>query len=163
MGSTTVLDAMKLPELKKRVKRTWDILQTGFTVQSGQFEQEVRAFGDRRYKKTWVAALCRFEAMFAIESCLDSWMLLTNTFAFRPERWDYEYRHQIFDEFLMYPEALEAIKTGLEDLFSKDLSNTEREQADGFFRLLEEREGSNRTIGFPARPIRELAGISTAA
>ncbi len=163
MSNTTASSMMKLPELKKRVKRTWDMLHTGFAIQPGQFDQDVKAFGDRRFKKTWVAALCRFEAMFAIESCLDSWMLLTNTFAFRPERWDYEYRHQIFDEFLMYPEAVEAIKTGLEDLFSKDFSNQEREQADGFFRLLEERERSDRTIGFSARPIGELAEAGAAA
>lgn len=153
---------MKLPEVKKRVKRTWDILHTGFTVQPGQFEQDVKAFGDRRYKKTWVAAMCRYEAMFAIESCLDSWMLLTSTFAFQPERWDYEYRHQIFDEFLMYPEALEAIKTGLEDLFGKDCDHQERKEVDGFFKLLEERTGENRAIGFPIEAIREIGGTIAA-
>ena len=162
MSNTTASSMMKLPELKKRVKRTWDILHTGFTVQPGQFEQEVKAFGDRRYKKTWVAAMCRYEAMFAIESCLDSWMLLTNTFAFKPERWDYEYRHQIFDEFLMYPEALEAIKTGLEDLFSKDFSNQQREQADVFFRLLEERTGENRAIGSTVENIRTIEVLRAA-
>ena len=153
---------MKLPEVKKRVKRTWDLLHTGFTIQPGQFEQDIKAFGDRRYKKTWVAAMCRYEAMFAIESCLDSWMLLTSTFAFQPERWDYEYRHQIFDEFLMYPEALEAIKTGLEDLFSKDCGHQERKEADGFFRLLEEREGEDRAIGFPVEAIRSIEGTIAA-
>ena len=162
MSNTNASSMMKLPEVKKRVKRTWDILHTGFTVQPGQFEQDVKAFGDRRYKKTWVAAMCRYEAMFAIESCLDSWMLLTNTFAFKPERWDYEYRHQIFDEFLMYPEALEAIKTGLEDLFSKNFSNQQRDQADGFFRLLEERTGENRAIGSAVKNIRAIEVLRAA-
>ncbi|MEM9808761.1 MAG: hypothetical protein AAF959_26185 [Cyanobacteria bacterium P01_D01_bin.56] len=147
MSSTTAATAMKLPDIKKRVRRTWGILHTGFAVQPGQFEQDIKAFGDRRYKKTWIAAMCRYEAAFALESCLDSWMLLTNTFAFQPKRWDYDYRHQIFDEFLMYPEALEAIKTGFEQLFSKDFDQQERAEADGFFRLLEEREGDNRIIG----------------
>ena len=156
---------MKLLELKKRVRRTWTILNkwNGVVLQPENFDKEMKTFGDRRYKKTWIKALCKFEAMFAIEGCLDSWMLLTSTFDFRPDRWDYEYRHQIFDEFLLYPEAVEMIKTGLEDLFTKDVEVQEREKADGFFRLLEEREGSDRAIGFTAGLTQSVAGVGTAA
>ncbi len=165
MGNAKLLVAMKLPELKKRVRRTWDILNRchGIVLQPENFNKEMATFGDRRYKKTWVKALCKFEAMFAYKSCLDSWMLLTNTFAFRPDRWDYEYRHQIFEEFLMYPDALELIKSGLEDLFDKDFDIKEREKADDFFGLLEEREGEAGALRFSARLVGQLEGAIAAA
>mgnify|MGYP001794700515 CR=1 FL=1 len=165
MSNTTASITMKLPELKERVGYAWDILNKwdGVVLQPENFAKEIKAFGDRRYKKTWVKALCKFEAMLAYAGCLDSWMLLTSTFAFRPERWDYEYRHQIFDEFLMYPEAVEIIKTGLEDIFHKDFDVQERDKADGFLRLLEEREGAAGTLGFSARSTEQFAGARTAA
>ncbi len=156
---------MKLPELKKKVRYIWDSLNKwhGVVLQPENFDKEMKTFGDRRYKETWVKALCKFKAMLAIEGCLDSWMLLTSTFDFQPDHWDYEYRHRIFDEFLMYPEALEIIKTGLEDIFHKDFDVQEREKADGFFRLLEEREGSAGTLGFSARFAGQFAGATAAA
>lgn len=165
MSNTTASITMKLPELKKRVRRTWNILNewNGVVLLPEQFDQEMKTFGDRRYKKTWIKALCKFQAMFAYAGCLDSWMLLTKTFAFRPERWDYEYRHQIFDEFLMYPEAVEIIKTGLEDIFNKDFDVQERAGADGFFRLLEEREGADRTIGVTTGLVGAIPEASAAA
>ncbi|MBT9317731.1 hypothetical protein [Leptothoe spongobia] len=165
MSNTTASSVMKLPELKEKVRYTWDILNEwdGAILQPENFAKEMKTFGDRRYKKTWVNALCKFEAMLAYASCLDSWMLLTSTFAFRPERWDYEYRHQIFNEFLMYPKAVEIIKTGLEDIFHKDFDVQEREKADEFFRLLEEREGSAGAIGFSTRFTEQFAGSRTAA
>lgn len=166
MSNAKPLDVMKLPELKKRVRYTWSILNSwtdGMVLQPENFDKEMKAFGDRRYKKTWIKALCKFEAMFAYESCLDSWSLLTVSFAFRPERWDYEYRHQIFEEFLLYPDALELIKSGLEDLFDKDFDVKERNKADDFFGLLEEREGGHRAIGITAGLAREFPRVSAAA
>ena len=156
---------MKLPEIKKKVRNIWNTLNEwdGVVLQPEQFDREMRTFGDRRYKETWVKALCKFKAMLAIEGCLDSWMLLTSTFDFQPDHWDYEYRHRIFDEFLMYPEAVEIIKTGLEDIFNKDFDVQEREKADGFFKLLGEREGAARTIGFPTRFTGQIPEVSTAA
>ena len=163
--SNTNISTMKLPEIKKRVRDIWNTLNEwdGVVLQPEQFNQEMKAFGDRRYKETWVKALCRFKAMLAIEGCLDSWALLTITFDFQPNDWDYEYRHRIFDEFLMYPEAVEIIKTGLEDIFHKDFDVQEREKADGFFRLLEEREGAARTIGLPTEFAGQFAGATIAA
>ncbi|MEM9809366.1 MAG: hypothetical protein AAF959_29300 [Cyanobacteria bacterium P01_D01_bin.56] len=156
---------MKLPEIKKKVRNIWNTLNEwdGVVLQPEQFDREIKTFGDRRYKETWVNALCRYKAMLAIEGCLDSWMLLTSTFDFQPDHWDYEYRHRIFDEFLMYPEAVEIIKTGLEDIFNKDFDVQEREKADGFFKLLGEREGSAGTIGFPTRFTGQIPEVSTAA
>ena len=156
---------MKLPEIKKKVRSIWNTLNEwdGAVLQPEQFDREMKTFGDRRYKETWVKALCRYKAMLAIEGCLDSWVLLTSTFDFQPDHWDYEYRHRIFDEFLMYPEAVEIIKTGLEDIFHKDFDTQEREKADGFFKLLGEREGSARTLGFSTGLAGAIPGVSTAA
>ena len=90
---------MKLPEIKKKVRNIWNTLNEwdGVVLQPEQFDREIKTFGDRRYKETWVNALCRYKAMLAIEGCLDSWMLLTSTFDFQPDHWDYEYRHRIFE------------------------------------------------------------------
>jgi hypothetical protein len=160
---------MKLPELKKRVRSVWESLNTwkdGVVVQPENFDKEVKSFGDRRYKKTWIKALCRFEAMLSYKSCLDSWALITISFNFTPDRWDYEYRHQILDEFLMYPDGLEIIRDGLEQIFSaseSDFSPQEREDAHGFFRLLEERGGESGRVGLPDGFTRALAGAGTAA
>lgn len=140
---------MKLPELKKKVWALWTKLNSWkgeLTSSPESFVAEMKRIGDRRYKQTWITALCRFEAMLSYEACLDSWALLTISFNFTPDRWDYEYRHQILDEFLMYPDGLEIIRTGLEQLYSNDYAE-ERENADGFFRLVAEREGRDRRIG----------------
>lgn len=157
---------MKLPELKRRVRRSWESLNTwkgSVVAQPGDFEKEIKRFGDRRYKKTWVQALCRFEAMLSYKSCLDSWALLTISFNFTPDRWDYEYRHQILEEFLAYPDGLEIIRDGLEHLFSADFTPREREEANGFFRLVEEREGERGRIGLPVGHVGTITGTSTAA
>ena len=166
MGNAKPLDAMKLPELKRRTRRTWDTLNAwkdGVVLQPENFDKEVAAFGDRRRKDTWIKALCRFQAMLAYESCVDSWALLTITFNFSPDRWDYEYRHQILDEFLMYPKALEIIKTGLESLFSDDFSSQDREEANGFLELVAEREGTNRGLGNADGLVGAIPGIGSAA
>ncbi len=59
MSNTAASLTMKLLELKKRVRRTWNILHDwgGVVLQPEQFDQEMKTFGDRRYKKTWVKAL----------------------------------------------------------------------------------------------------------
>ncbi|MEO0759710.1 MAG: hypothetical protein AAFY78_22875 [Cyanobacteria bacterium J06648_16] len=157
---------MKLPELKERTRYVWEILHSwkGEPVEStDQFVQEIRSFGDRRFKRTWIKALCRFKAMLAYESCLDAWALLAISFNFSPDRWDYELRHQILDEFLMYPDSLEIIKAGLEDLFSDDFTPQEREQINGFYSMVEERERVHRGLGLTARLAQSVAGISAAA
>lgn len=166
MGNAKPWIAMKLPELKQRTKRAWEAVNTwkgGVVIQPENFDKEMRSLGDRRRKDTWVKGLCKFKAMLAYKSCLDAWALLTITFNFRPDRWDYEYRHQILDEFLMYPDGLEIIKSGLEDLYSQDFSPKEREEANAFFRLLAEREGESRRIGFSIGSDRTLAGLGAAA
>lgn len=157
---------MKLPELKQRVWRLWVQLNSWkgeLTSSPDSFVAEMKSFGDRRRKQTWANALCRFEAALSYKGCLDSWALLTISFNFTPDRWDYEFRHQILDEFLAYPDGLEIIRDGLEQLYSDDFVE-EREKADGFFGLVAEREGRDRGIGLPARPARTvITGASPTA
>ncbi|MEM9008976.1 MAG: hypothetical protein AAGE59_36390 [Cyanobacteria bacterium P01_F01_bin.86] len=157
---------MKLPELKRRVKKLWESLNTykdGVVLTAESFDVVTKRFGDRRYKKTWIKALARFEAAFTYETCMESWTLIAITLNFKPGTAVYEYRHEILDEFLTYPDALDLIKHGLEQLFSSDFSPREREDANGFFRLLEEREGEHRGIGIPARHPWTIQGASAAA
>lgn len=132
-------------------------------MQPERFDEEMKGFGDRRCKVTWIKALARFEAMLTYKSCLDSWALITISFNFTPDRWDYEYRNEILDEFLMYADGLEIIRDGLEHLFSEDFSAQEREEANGFFRLVAERERNHRGIGLTDGPIGAIAGTYTAA
>lgn len=157
---------MKLLELKEQVRESWEDLNTwkgDMIAQPEDFAREVKGFGDRRYKKTWIQALCRFEAALLYKSCLDSWALITISLNFTPDRWDYEYRHQILDEFLMYPDGLEIIRNGLEQLYSADFNTQDREDANGFFRLVAERERVAGGIGLPIGSAGAVAGTLAAA
>lgn len=157
---------MKLQELKRRVKQSWttlNIWKDGVVLQPENFDKDTKRFGDRRYKKTWAKALAYFEAVNAYEGCLDAYMLILHDFNFTADRWDYEYRHEILDAFLMYPDGLEIIKQGLEQLFSADFAPNERDEAHGFFEMVEEREGERRTIGVPDGPAWRLPATATAA
>jgi hypothetical protein len=158
--------AMKLPELKKRVWQTWVILNSWkgeLTSPPESYVSEIKSLGDRRFIATWIKALARLEAMFTYESCLDGWALIAISFNFTPSHSNYEYRHEILDEFLMYPDGLEMIRAGLEQLFSSDFSPQEREDANGFFKLLEERDGVPERISFAIGSERALAEASAAA
>lgn len=156
---------MKLTELKQHVWDAWEFLNEwkGQVLQPENFVAEVKRFGDRRYKRTWVKALAHFEAVNAHQNCLDAYMLILNDFNFTPDRWDYEYRHEILDAFLMYPDSLDLIKTGLEQLLSSDFTPTEQAEAHGFFELVEERGGEPGRIGLPIGSDRRLPAASPAA
>lgn len=131
---------MHLHKLKQRVYEAWErhywFKRT--IVQPEHFKPEIRSFGDLRRKATWEKALVRFEALNAKIGLLDAYNLILLSFNFKPDDWDYEYRHQIFDEFLMLPDALDLIKTALEQLFSSDFTPQDREEANGFFDLVKE-------------------------
>lgn len=157
---------MKLPELKKRVWRVWTRLHSWhgeLTSPPERYVVDVKSFGDRRYKQTWAKALARFEAMRTYETCVDGCALITISFNFTSAHRNYEFRHEILDEFLMYPDGLDMIRDGLEQLFSSDSSPQERDDAHGFYSLVEERERQHRGIGIPTRPAQPIAGASTAA
>ena len=154
---------MKLADLKEEVRRIWEYVEdggAGIIVQPENFLPEVRRYGDLRKKATWIQALANFEAIFYHRSCLDAWSLITNSFNFTPDRPDYEYRHEILDAFLQFPNGLDLIKLGLEQLYGPDFTPQEREQkSHAFFGLVKERV--ERGAGLPAElagPIPALAG-----
>ena len=158
---------MKLQELKRRTRQVWEALNTwkgGGVLQPENFDKEVKDIGDRRYKKTWIKALARFKAAQLHRSCLDAWTLITISFNYHPDRWDYEYRYEIVDEFLLYPEGMELIKAGLEQIFTTDgFTHKEREDTHGFLKLLEGREAQHRGLSIPVGPQRAIAGTHAAA
>lgn len=136
---------MKLKQLKRKVYKSWEFLSNyrDCLIQPENFKPEVKQFGDLRFKATWVKALARFEALNASHDCLDACSLIMLTLNFTPDRWDYEYRHLIFEEFLSIPGAIELIRLGMEQLFSNNFSQQEREQSCGFFELVEEQQRRN--------------------
>jgi hypothetical protein len=148
---------MKLDELKEKVLEAWEFL-TEFKsqiAQPGNFKPEVKQFGDLRQKATWIKALARFEAINAHHSCLDASSLLLHGFNFTPDRWDYEYRHEILDEFLMFPDALDILRRGLEQIYHAPYNASDRSEAHGFFELVEEqRTREGRAIGAVAQLLR---------
>jgi len=131
---------MKLPELKQKVYQSWLSLASfkGQVLNPDAFKPEVRKFGDLRRKATWVNALARFEATFAHRSCLDASSLVLYSFNFTSDRWDYEYRNQIFEEFLLYGDSLDLIKLGLEQIYQHPYTEDDRREAHGFFELVAE-------------------------
>ncbi|MEB3355957.1 MAG: hypothetical protein VKK04_04470 [Synechococcales bacterium] len=155
-----------MQDLKQATYRAWESVSryNRAVVQPENFQREVKArFGDRRCKATWVKALAYFEAQASYDACLDAYMLVLHTFNFTPERWDYEYRHEILDAFLMMPEGLELIRAGLEQLFSSDFTQEERAEANGFFELVEERGGESGRERLPVGLDRRINAAHTAA
>lgn len=153
---------MKLPQLKEKVYEAWEFLNgyRGCLVLPENFKPEVRReFGDLRQKETWIQALARFEALNAFHDCLDAHHLVSHTLNFTPDRWDYTFRHHIFDEFLMIPGSLDLLKLGLEQLLSTSFTDTEREEAHGFFELVSGQQGRLR---LPNDTIRRLPATHAA-
>ncbi|NEQ34199.1 MAG: hypothetical protein F6K04_24965 [Leptolyngbya sp. SIO4C5] len=135
---------MKLKELKEKVFEEWQdyCWFKQVVCQTEAFKPEIKhRFGDMRRKATWEKALCYFKALNAQIGLLDAHSLILHTFNFTPDRWDYEYRYQILEEFISLPDGLDLIKLGLEQLFSRDFTSEERGQADGFYRLVKESTG----------------------
>jgi len=151
---------MKLALLKQQVQEAWNQLNSfnGVVLLPDQFQQELKQFGDARFTQTWVRALARYEAINVYKSCLDAHGLIRYDFNFTPDRWDYEFRYEILDEFLTMPDGLDLIRLGLEQLFSTPFTHTEREEADGFFKLV---EGQCTRAGLTTGLVRELTGLSS--
>lgn len=129
---------MKLPELKHRTYEMWlDMNHSEDAIATNAFKDEVRkSFGDLRRKDTWVRALAMFQARFHYNACLDAWSLITHSFNFDSNRWDYEIRHEFFEAFLQLPEGLELLKMGLEQLFT--YFTAEEQECNGFLELVSE-------------------------
>ena len=155
---------MKLAKLKKQTWQQWVKINSwgeSLTTPADRYVEEIKQFGDLRYKATWIKALARYEAKWIYDNCLDSWSLPLITLNFTPQHQNYDIRHEIFGEFLMYSDGLELIKDGLEDLFSQDFTQTQRKKAHGFFELVAEREreyrGFTGTIGLDDRVLTGIA------
>ena len=58
---------------------------------------------------------------------MDAYTLIIQHFNFTEDNWEYEFRYQILDEFLCLPGALEALRTGFEQLFGSDSDFTKQE------------------------------------
>ncbi|NJN62583.1 MAG: hypothetical protein HC795_14640 [Coleofasciculaceae cyanobacterium RL_1_1] len=140
---------MKLQDLKSRVREAWEFLSSyrNCVVLREQFKAQIRQeFGDLRYKRTWEQALARYEALNIFHDCLDASYLVLHALNFVPERWDYEYRHQIFNEFLTISGSLELLKLALEQVLSNSFSTIEWSQAGGFYNLVAEQAGREQRL-----------------
>lgn len=145
---------MRISELKQQVYEEWHrrhwynqaVCTPTVPACDEAFKREIRTYGDLRFKSTWVRALASFSALNSYEACLDACNLILYDFNFTPDRWDYEFRHQVVEEFLMLPGSLDLIKLGLEQLFSDTFTQEERSQANGFFELVQEHSGGTRGI-----------------
>ncbi len=86
----------------------------------------------------------RHEVLNACHDCLDAHSLVLHTLNFTEDRWDYEFRHRIFDEFLIIPDALDLLKLGLEQLMSESFSSSDRRGVNGCYQLVAEQQGRDR-------------------
>lgn len=156
---------MKLAELKKVAYQHWQFRHEigRAIVRPEQFETEIRQYGDLRRKSTWVKALCRLEALNILESCLDAYELITIQFNISPDDREYPYRHQIFEEFLALPGALDALKLGFEQLFSSDFTTTEREEAREFFAMVAEQSAGRGIEREPTELVGRIAELAATA
>lgn len=155
---------MKMKELKQEVYESWKDLSAfnRALVQPEHFKPEVRKFGDLRYKKTWEAAYCTFTGRNMMDSCLDAFTLIT--IQFNPEWWQEGLRHLLMptlDEFLKLPEGLKAIKQAFEQLVGDYTTSRDKENAHGFFRLVQEEGRADR--GGAGRLPDGLAGLLQSA
>ena len=132
---------MKLAELKEEVFGLWECIEDdgrGIIPQPENFLPEIRKYGDLRKKETWEKALFALHPACFHGALLDASFLITNVFNFTPSKACYEYRHELFEAFLMYPDGLELIKMGLEEIYSYTPEQQERTNANGFYRLVQE-------------------------
>ena len=157
---------MKLHQLKKAVHYRWQsvIEINEAVVQPEQFKDEIRRqFGDLRYKATWEKALARFYAQIIHDACLDAWGLILYGLNFKPGDRFYEYRHQIFEEFIAFPDGMELLKAGLEQIFySNDFTPQERKEAqgNGFFELVREQSAGRGVSGRAVELAGQLRGVA---
>lgn len=155
---------MNFAELKAETYQRWKCLSTfkGAVVQPENFKSEVRIFGDLRCKETWKKAYCSFYAKMIRSSILDAYNLILYQFNPSPDDWDYELRYRIFEEFLAFPDGLDFIKLGLEQLFSSDFTQQDREEARGFFIMVQEESARRGEFGQSTRLVREFAELTGA-
>jgi len=142
-------------KFKRIKKRTYDCLLLLHKVNSAmpqpeQFKAEIQAMGKPGRYETWVKALADFYTRASLTGCLDAWSLITVTLDFPPGSEFYEFRHEIFEEFIALPDGIEALKMGFEQLLGIPFTREEKEELNrGFFRLVAEQQQRGSTA-FPA-------------
>lgn len=150
---------MKLVELKQEVYELWERLSSynGALIQPENFKPEVRYYGDLRRKTTWQRAYAAFLAQNIWDAGISEHNLIVVQLNFTPDRWDYELRHQVLEQFLAIPGGLEFIIRGLEEIFGS-ASKEDKECAYELLAMVSEQSGGTRSSadGF----IRRLTGTN---
>ncbi len=153
---------IKLAELKQQVYNAWESLSiyNVALVQPENFKPDVRAYGDLRYKVTWQKAYAAFVARNIFDANTDNRSLITEQFNYTPERWDWELRYQILDQFLAISGGLDCIINGLKQIFDYPIDKEEQEIAYGVFALVQHH--SRRTGSIAAGAVRRIKATSKA-
>ena len=148
---------MKLKELKQEVYECWEDLSKfhDAIVQPETFKPEMRQFGDLRRKSTWEKAYAAFFAKVNWDSGITEHTAIAYVFNFTPDRWDYELRHEILDQYLAIPGAMEFIAGGLEQIY-RSSDRSDQECADAFLEVVSE-QSRRGTAEFPVGSLRRLA------
>lgn len=134
---------MKLSELKQETYEAWERLSSYHSalVQPEHFKPDVKVYGDLRYKATWQKAYAAFVARNIFDANTDNRSLITIQLHYTPERWDWDLRHQILDQFLAIPGGLDCIINGLEQILRYPIDQEEQDIAYGVFELVQEQSG----------------------
>lgn len=150
---------MKLAELKQRVYESWECLSSynSAVIQPENFKLEVRRYGDLRCKTTWQSAYAAFLAQNIWDAGISEYDLIVVQLNFTPDRWDYELRHQVLEQFLFIPGALEFIIRGLEQIY-RSTSKEDRECAHGLLAMVSRQSGGTGSIADGA--IRRFTGTN---
>jgi hypothetical protein len=151
---------MKLTQLKQEVYDCWTRLSTyrDAIVQPENFLPEMRTYGDLRRKSTWQKAYAAFFAKLNWDAGITEHTAIVHVFNFTPDRWDYELRYEILEEFLAIPGAMEFIMRGLEEIFHS-WDRDDKEYAKQFLEVVGEQPG--RTGELTTRHLRRLISAST--
>ncbi|NJN31442.1 MAG: hypothetical protein HC824_14210 [Synechococcales cyanobacterium RM1_1_8] len=138
---------MKLPDLKQHVQDAWQDLAefNGAVLQERNFKPEIRSFGDLRYKTTWQKAYASFAARSAWFGGITEHTAICHVLNFIPDRWDYDLRHLILDEFLALPGAQDFLIRGLEQIYTGH-SSTDQERAHEFLEVVSQQPRGTRRI-----------------
>lgn len=147
--------------LKTQVYECWKDLSdfNRAVIQPENFKPEVAKFGDLRKKQTWINAYCSFWAKNIYDSNGDNRTLVSVMLDFQPNDWNYELRHQILEQFLMLPHAIEMIQDGLEEIFGNPINTKEEKTAYGVFELVS-RTTRGELTGNSARPVEQQLNAS---
>lgn len=148
---------MQLEELKAHTYECWKDLSdfNGALIQSENFETEVQQFGNLADSKTWQQAYAAFWARNIFDANSDNRTLITTFLNYTPDKWDYELRHQVLEQFLAIPGAMDCIQNGLEQILGNPIDTQEETIAHGVFELVS-RTARRELTRIPARPAGQL-------